>query len=61
MVDNDSSTDSLNGDTNKEVNKDTETTVTNLKAVKTQLEIFNSNFIQNVCEDVSKIVSLSIY
>ena len=61
MVNNDSSVDSLKDDTNKEVNKDTETIVTNLNAIKNQLTMFNTNFINEVCNDVSKIVSLSIY
>lgn len=61
MSPNDSSNDSLNDKSDKDVNRNREITKTSLNAIKTQLEIFNSNFINIVCKDVSKIVSLSIY
>lgn len=61
MSPNDSSNDSLNDKSDKDVNRNREITKTSLNAIKTQLEIFDSNFINIVCKDVSKIVSLSIY
>lgn len=58
---NDSNDDSMNEDSQKELNRNNETTKTSFNVAKSQLELFNSNFINIVCKDISKIVSLSIY
>lgn len=58
---NDSNENNVNDSIQKEYRKNTVTTHTNMLAIKSQLEIMNSHFIDSVLEDVSKIVSLSIY
>lgn len=58
---NDSSENTTNDDVQKESSKNTVTTHTNMNAIKEQLELLKSSFIDSVLEDVSKIVSLSIY
>lgn len=58
---NDSSENAANDDMQKESSKNTVTTHINMNAIKAQLELLKSNFIDSVLEDVSKIVSLSIY
>ena len=58
---NGSNEDNVNDNIQKEHSKNTVTTHTNMNAIKSQLELMNSHFIDSVLEDVSKIVSLSIY
>lgn len=58
---NDSSENTANDDVQKESSKNTVTTHTNMNAIKTQLELLKTSFIDSVLEDVSKVVSLSIY
>lgn len=58
---NDSSENTENDDMLKESSKNTVTTHTNMNAIKEQLELLKSNFIDSVLEDVSKVISLSIY
>lgn len=62
LVTNDNSSDSMNDEALKEINRNRDSTKTSMNAIKSQLELFNSNFIIDVvCKDVSKTVSLSIY
>lgn len=61
MTPNDSDSNTVNDDTNKTSTKNSSTTHTNMNAIKQQLKLFNSSFINTVCEDVRKVVSLSIY
>lgn len=62
MSPNDSDTDSVNENTQKELNRNTTTKKVTMNAIKTQLELFNSNFVlDTVCKDISKMLSLSIY
>lgn len=62
MSPNDSDTDTVNEDTQKELNRNTTTKNVTLNAIKTQLELFNTNFVIDiVCKDISKMLSLSIY
>ena len=61
LVANDSDSNMVNDDTQKETNRTTTTINTNLNAIKTQLELLDSNFLDTVLKDVSKLVSLSIY
>lgn len=58
---NDSNEDNVNDNIRKEQNKNAVTTHTNMNAIKSQLDLLNTHFINSVLEDVSKIVSLSIY
>lgn len=58
---NDSSENTSDDMQNKESSKNTVTTHKNMNAIKTQLELLKSNFIDSVLEDVSKVISLSIY
>ncbi|MCW7840703.1 hypothetical protein OPU75_00070, partial [Klebsiella pneumoniae] len=58
---NDSNEDNVNDNIRKEQNKNAVTTHTNMNAIKSQLDLLNLHFIDSVLEDVSKIVSLSIY
>ena len=59
---NDSSSDNLNEDRQRDKTTNEESTRKSLNAIKSQLELFNSNFIIDVvCKDVSKALSLSIY
>lgn len=58
---NDSSENTADDMQNKESSKNTVTTHTNMNAIKSQLELLKTNFIDSVLEDVSKVVSLSIY
>lgn len=58
---NSSNEDNVNDNIQKEYNKNTVTTHTSMNAIKSQLELMNSHFIDSVLEDVSKIISLSIY
>lgn len=58
---NDSNEDTVNDDIQKDVSRNTVTTHSNMKAIQSQLELLKSNFIESVLEDVSRVVSLSIY
>ena len=61
MTPNDSDSNTVNDDTNKTSTKNSSTTHTNMNAIRQQLELFNSSFINTICEDVRNIVSLPIY
>ena len=62
LTTNDSSDDVVNDDIQKERSKSVVTTNTNMNAIKSQLELMDSNFIvDTVLKDVSTLVSLSIY
>ena len=59
---NDSSSDNLSEDRQRETDKDIETTKSSLYATKSQLELFDSSFIINViCKDINELISLPIY
>ena len=61
LATNNSDEDTVNDDIKKESKKMTNHTVYNMNAIKSQIELMNDHFIDNVLKDVSRIVSLSIY
>ena len=58
---NDVQVDIVNDDVKKDSTKNTVKTHKSINAIKTQLDLLNSNFIDDVFQDVNKIVFLSIY
>lgn len=58
---NDVQVDIVNDDVKKDSTKNTIKTHKSMNAIKTQLDLLNSNFIEDVFQDVNKIVFLSIY
>lgn len=58
---NDVQLDIVNDDVKKDSTKNTVKTHKSINAIKTQLDLLNSNFIDDVLQDVNKIVFLSIY
>lgn len=58
---NDVQVDTVNDDVKKDTTKNTVKTHKSMNAIKTQLDLLNSNFIDDVLQDVNKIVFLSIY
>lgn len=58
---NDVQVDVVNDDVTKESTKSIVKTHKSVNAIKTQLDLLNSNFIDDVFQDVNKIIFLSIY
>ena len=58
---NDVQVDSVNDDVKKDTTKNLVKTHKSINAIKTQIDLLNSNFIDDVFQDVNKIVFLSIY
>ena len=58
---NDVQVDTINDDVQKDSRKNIVRTHKSMNAIKTQLDLLNSNFIDDVLQDVNKIVFLSIY
>ena len=61
LTTNDSNEDTVNDDIQKNISKNMVTTHSNMKAIQSQLELLKSNFIESVLDDVSRVISLSIY
>lgn len=61
LTTNDKDEDVINDDIQKESKKNTVTKNYNMNAIKSQLDLFKSHFIDDVLKDVSTIISLSIY
>lgn len=58
---NDVQVDVINDDIQKDSTKNIVKTHKSINAIKTQLDLLNSNFIDDVLQDVNKIIFLSIY
>lgn len=61
LTTNDTDSNIITDDTKKEGTRIITKTNVNMNAIVTQLEILNSNFLDDVLKDVSEIISLSIY
>lgn len=58
---NDVQVDVINDDVQKDSTKNTVKTHKSMSAIKTQLDLLNSNFIDEMLQDVNKIIFISIY